>query len=219
MNKSENYTFENIVDVVMANAPEPKKVKWHGIDVEVSPTLSYYDADSFVKNIVDNCISVSQSSDDDAFSPIEFAPEMVDFYTKFFTLYYYTDIPISSDDSTLIYNVIYNSDLYDCIMNEGHINYNQYDELTQSVRERIRNIIRTNESDFNKRLNEVSLKLENVGNTISQIFSDITAEDIAGVVEALAKSGMSEDGIVKAYIDNVLTNTEETESSDKSEEN
>lgn len=198
MAKNEKKVSINSLDkVIKENFTNKANAEWHGLEVAIKHNLSFTEMLEFVNDVVMSCFQ------DDG----DFVPEVMDFAIKSNILSKYANFSLP-DKLEHRYEIIYNSDAVDFVCQ--NINMQQLREITASIDRKISYLCNTNVMNIQKQMMELVSAFENMQQKTTDMFSNFTPDDLVKIMGAIEEGGLSEEKVVRAYLEQ--TKPVETES-------
>lgn len=139
---------------------------------------------SFVENAVSMCFT-----DDGVYMP-----ELRDLAIRGNIIARYTNIKMP-DDTSLIYNLVYDNELFNCVME--HINDAQIKSIVYGIDKRIELINSSNIASVNRDINNVYQKMNDFTDKISLLFDGVTKEDLLAISNAVVNGTIDEKKLVE----------------------
>lgn len=163
-------------------------VKWHEAEVHVKRVLSLTDMLGFVDDVVRSCFH----------DRMGFMPEVMDFAIKDSILTRYANFTMP-DNLERCYQMVYATDAVDTVC--AAIDTRQLQEIVNAIESKIRFMCDSKSAEIEARVNDALAALEEVRDRTQDIFAGINREDIKNIMGAITDEGLSEQKIVKAYLD------------------
>lgn len=176
---------------IKLNAPKEADVsviRFQGEDIKVKHSLLFEEMLGMIHEIVEG------SFDDDG----NYQPELTDFYFKKEIIEDYTNIKLPINPVE-IYSIIYNTSLCEDIIK--NVNQEQFVEIKRSFERKIGYLLRTNERNYTKTMKKITETFEGLGQKFENMFSNTDPSDVAKMFKVIDSKGISEDKIVKSYIE------------------
>jgi hypothetical protein len=166
-------------------------------EVTVKPKLSLVESVAFIKSIINEMFSENDETD------TPFATK--EYIIKAFTIVFYTDI----EDVDDLYDLIYNTNIYDSIMSHEDFNLLRYDELLSELREQIDYEVAKRQNQFKagteQLISTVKIEVESILSSfekIGEVFKDIKPEEMQGLVKSLSSvENLDEKKIANAVLE------------------
>ena len=189
MEEKENIiSAEDLMATVSAYYDEYEDIKWCGLDIRIKKTLSFEEMELFVSSVYKACFDKETD---------EYVPEAKDFAIQWNIVNFYTNI-VLPDDTADVYSVIYNSHIIDEIM--PHINGAQIDHIISAIDERIRYKTNVAVEAANKQISAMFSAIENLENSMGDIFKDISGEDLKNMISSITDGKIDEEKLVKSIV-------------------
>lgn len=163
-------------------------IQWHDVEVKVKRSLSLMDVLAFVDDVVDSCFHEQYG----------YMPEVKDFVIKTNILSRYANFSLP-DNLEHRYQMVYFTDAVDTVC--GAINTTQLQEIVDAIDEKIQLRCNTRIAEVQKRIDQVVEAIEDMGHKTEALFSGVTQDDMKTLMSAIAESGLDEQKIVKAYME------------------
>lgn len=178
----------NALERIMKDSYEPTvSIEWNGLQVVIKKTLSITEAIMFVEDTVETCFAADTN---------DYIPEVKDFAIKANVLEMYANFTLPKNNNAR-YALIYQTDAFYEVLK--HINREQFDELCRSIEEKLHYRSSNLLEKYNAQINEILQSVEELGNSISNIFDGINSETISEIASVLANGGFDEQKFVEAY--------------------
>lgn len=164
-------------------------VKWHEVEVHVKRASSLTDMLGFVDDddVVRSCFH----------DRLGFMPEVMDFAIKDSILTRYANFTMP-DNLERRYQMIYAIDAVDTVC--AAIDTRQLQEIVNAIETKIRFMCDSKSAEIEARVNDTLAALEEVRDRTQDIFAGINMEDLKNIMGAITDEGLSEQKIVKAYL-------------------
>ena len=166
---------------------ETRTFEWDNQTIEVKKFLPIGEAMGFVSNVVDGCF------DDNG----TFIPEALDFLKRYELVKRYTNIAMPND-TTDTYAILYGTELYNDIF--GMVNLDQANALYVAIDKRIELLTNDKTREIENKINELYSTLSNFVNTIRSVFDDVTGEQLADFINAVANGEINEEKIASSVL-------------------
>lgn len=174
--------------VIKENFVNKTTAEWRGLEVTLKHNLSFTEVLEFVNDVVMSCFQEKSG----------FMPEVMDFAIKSNILSKYANFSLP-DNLEHRYEIIYNSDAVDFVCQ--NINIQQLREITASIDRKISHLCNTNVMNIQKQMMELVSAFENMQQKTSDMFANFTPEDLTKIIGAIDEGGLSEEKIVRAYLE------------------
>lgn len=177
----------NALERVMKDNYEPTiSIEWCGLEITIKKTLSLTEVIKFVEDVAETCFAEGTN---------DYIPEVIDFAIKSNVLEMYTNLSLPKSNDAR-YALIYQTDVFDEIIK--YINTVQFDEMRDSINEKLKYRSSNLLAKFNEQINDVLGSVEELGNNISNIFEGIDKETIANIAQALANGNFDEQKFIES---------------------
>ena len=163
-------------------------IQWHEVEVRVKYTLPLTEMLAFVDDVVGSCFH----------DGLGYMPEVKDFAIKSNILTRYANFSMP-DSLEHRYQMVYGTDVVDFVCTA--INTTQLQEIVNAINSKIRFLCDSNASAIEARVNDIVTALEEMRDKVTEIFSGISQEDLKNIMGAITESGLSEQKIVQAYLE------------------
>lgn len=162
-------------------------VEWRGVEFIIKQTLSIGEMLEFVNDVVTGCFQENGG----------FLPEVADFAIKLGILNKYTTLELPGELERC-YEIVYCTDLVEFV--SGYINEEQLGEITASINRKISYLCNTNVMNIRSQIMELLTSFETIQQKTTDMFQDLTPDDMKNVIGALENSRLSEEKLVEAYL-------------------
>lgn len=166
-------------------------IDWRDIEIDIKHTLSLEEMLTFVDSVVRSCFPGEDGG---------YIPEIKRFVIKCNIINMYTNVSLPANTDKK-YELICNMDDLIGLVLEN-VNRRQFDEIVESIDEKIDYIIQTNASAVGASVNDMMRAVEDLKEKFGDMFADITAEDMKNIITTLSSGTIDEDKIVEALIGN-----------------
>lgn len=163
-------------------------IQWHEAEVKVRRSLPLMEVLAFVDDVVENCFHEQYG----------YMPEVRDFVIKSNVLSRYANFSLP-DNLEHRYQMVYFTDAVDIVCEA--INTTQLQEIADAIDEKIEFRRNTRTVEVQKRIDQVVEAIEDMSRQTEVIFSGLTQDDMKTLMGAIAESGLDEQKIVKAYME------------------
>ena len=177
MEKANRIDATTLMEAVSNIAEPTSSFEWNGMEVVVNRVLPMNVMLEFVDYVVKTCFSEEG----------EYMPEVKDFAIKSCLLEMYANFDLPKDISER-YAAIYNSDIVDAVLN--HIEGRQFGEIINAIESKISNMAQMN------RLNQ---EFENLTSSMENMFSGVSTDDVAKLINAVSNGDIDEGKVVQAF--------------------
>jgi hypothetical protein len=181
--KTKKLTFNMLAAEIQPN--EPAMITVRGFEdqpIAVQKTLSLQQALAFIKNTVSMVIDTETG---------EYMPEVCDFALKLNVILSYADIPIPKDLEKA-YKVVYESNLYDSVMNV--INSEQYYILEDAVSDRVQYLRDMLVSGAAIQVNEMIKKMEDTMGDSLKTLNEFNSDSFLNALNSMQNVVSAADG-------------------------
>lgn len=161
---------------------------WNGIEVTVKKNLSLKEMLEFVDSVVKSCFTKDTNT---------YMPEIKDFAIKVCILEKYANFTMPRSVESQ-YALIYNTDAVECVLN--HIDVRQFCEINTAITVKTEHIAQANIEAVNTHMNELYNAFNVLQTKVANLFDGISGDDIQAVASAFANGALSEEKLVKAYL-------------------
>lgn len=165
------------------------EVEWKGIPIKIKKHLSLNEMMGFVMRVVDNCFEEDTG---------KYRPELKDFILKDTVLESYGGLTLPKNVGER-YRVIYHSDILDVVME--HICKEQYLQMCDAIDKGIEYKVRTNIEAITDQVNEVVNEINELGESLTGIFSGVDNETVSKLANAVAGGAFDEHKLARAFLD------------------
>lgn len=163
-------------------------IQWCGTEVKVKRSLSLMEVLAFVDDVVESCFHDQYG----------YMPEVRDFVIKSNILSRYANFSLP-DNLEHRYQMVYFTDAVDTVCEV--INTTQLQEIVDAIDKKIRFNCNTRTAEIQKRIEQVVETIEDMSRQTEALFSGLTKDDMQTLMSAIAESGLDEQKIVKAYME------------------
>lgn len=170
--------------------------EWFGHEIQIKHTLPLTDMLGFVNDVVRSCFQDEGG----------YMPELREFAIKSGILTRYANFTLP-DKVEHQYALLYNTSAVETVM--ANINKEQFDDILTAIDRKLEYLCDSNISAIEQQARDVITAMDDMGKKMSELFRDVTPEDIAKVTTAIADGQFSEERLVKAYAENLTGKTNE----------
>lgn len=170
------------------------KAMFLGNEISIKHSLTLTEMISFVNGSMKSCFD--EETD-------EYMPEVKDYVIKSNTIEFYTNLTLPKDLEER-YTLIYDSwNILGEIIYKN-INYTQYEEMLNSINERIENKLDFDAFNMRAEIEKSKKDIELLIEQISQIFSGLSKDDVESFAQTIigAIGAINEEKIIKAIVPN-----------------
>lgn len=168
---------------------EKASVTYGEMTLGVKRYLTLGEAMLFVDYVVKGCYG----------SNGEYMPEIRNFLTDCAVLAFYGGLTLPEDIQARYDMVTRGKKLTLEIKNA--VDYDQLEEITDAITERINIINAMNAHQVEQRLNEIVAAFEDVTNKMTGLFGGIDVKDVENVIKAVGDGKVDEEKLMKAYLE------------------
>lgn len=163
-------------------------IQWHDAEVNVKRSLPMREVLAFVDDVVESCFHDQYG----------FMPEVKNFAIRSNVLSRYANFALP-DNLEHRYQMVYCTDAVDAVCEV--INTTQLQEIEDAIEDKIQFNCDTRTVELQKRIEQAADAIDELRNNVESIFSGVTQDDIRTLMGAITESGLDEQKIVKAYMD------------------
>lgn len=163
-------------------------IQWHDAEVKVKRSLPLMEVLAFVDDVVGSCFHEQYG----------YMPEVRDFVIKTNILSRYANFSLP-DNLEHRYQMVYFTDAVDAVCEV--INTTQLQEIVDAINEKIQFNCNTRTAEIQKRIEKVVETIEDMSRQTEALFSGLTKDDMQTLMSSIAESGLDEQKIVKAYME------------------
>lgn len=168
---------------------ETASVTYGEMTLSVKRYLSLGEAMLFVDYVVKGCYG----------SNGEYMPEIRNFLTDCAVLAFYGGLTLP-DDIQARYDMVTRGKKLTLEIKNA-VDYDQLEEITDAITERINIINAMNAHQVEQRLNEIVAAFEDVTNKMTSLFGGIDVKDVENVIKAVGNGKVDEEKLMKAYLE------------------
>ena len=173
-------------------------IEWHDAQLRVKYALSLTDMLAFVDDVVGSCFH----------DKLGYMPEVKDFAIKTNILSRYANFSLP-DNLEHRYQLVYMTDAVDAVC--AAIDGTQLQEIVNSINSKIRFLCDSKATMIQERINDVLSTMEEMRDNTKSIFDGITQDDIKNLMGAISSSGLDEQKLVHAYIEQAKNKDKQAE--------
>lgn len=179
----------NVFEKAVLDVYEPTiTATWRNIEVSIKRCLSLKDMITFVDGVVKSCFN----------SDGEYVPEAKEFGVKYSLIKFYTNIALPQNIGKQ-YDLLIRSDIAQFIV--SNIDPVQFSEILNSIEGRIDFLKNANAKVINDRINKLFKQIEELGEQFSDIFKDVDATTMKGLLDSIVNSKLDEEKLIKAHLE------------------
>lgn len=168
---------------------EYKPYEWEEMEIMVKPRLDFLEMMTFVDGVVKGCFR----SDDNSF-----LPEVKDFVIKSYIVEMYSNVSLPQNVNKK-YDLLYACDIVDFILDI--IDKSQFEEMMKGIDQKIKYMVAMDVNTITTQMNQLLSSLSGVESKASQLFSEISKEDIDTILKAIGNGKIDESKIMEAYLE------------------
>lgn len=161
--------------------------EWNGIPVTITKTISFEEVAGLVAEVATNCFLTDGT----------YIPEAMHALLNCGIVERYTNISLPSNFNER-YMLVMRSGILDFIMQE--INTDQYNDIVMAVRDKMEYLCDSNTAEFNRAVVKMTEFMSGIQEKTSEMFGDITPDDIKNVLGTVDDDRAIEGRIVEEYI-------------------
>lgn len=188
--KTKKVSVNTIEKIAKENSNLVEKVMWHDIEISVKYRLGLQEMLSFVDGVVKSCFTKDDGT---------YMPEIRRFAIHSNLIESYTNISLPLNIEKR-YGLICYSDIIDLILQ--HIDRNQFNDMVQSVNEKIEHLAKANVESINRQVSDLVASFGNLQTQFADIFGDIGSGDMQNLLGAIQNGKIDEEKLVTAYMNN-----------------
>ena len=181
-------SIEKMDEIMNDYFPTEETVDFHGEELTVQKRIPFALVCEMVKKVADACF------DDNG----EFSPEVRDFALRLCCVEAYTNVRLPEDNVEHQYEIVGRTDLWSIMLRV--IDSDQMDEINNAIQDRIDARLDANRAAFEHDVNRMLDAVNEVGKQVSDLFNNVSTEDIQKLVGALGEHGVDEEKIVQAVV-------------------
>ena len=173
-------------------------IEWHDAQLRVKYALSLKDILAFVDDVVGSCFH----------DKLGYMPEVKDFAIKSNILSRYSNFTLP-DNLEHRYQLVYTTDAVETVC--AAIDGTQLQEIVNAINSKIRFLCDSKATMVQERINDVLNTMEEMRDNTKSIFEGITQDDLKSLMSAITSSGLDEQKLVHAYIEQTKNKDEQAE--------
>lgn len=181
-------SIEKMDEIMNDYFPAAETVDFHGEELTIQKRIPFALVCEMVKKVADACFDENG----------EFSPEVRDFALRLCCVEAYTNVRLPEDNVEHQYEIVGRSDLWYVMMRE--IDSDQMDEINNAIQDRIDARLDANRAAFEHDVNKMLDAVNEIGKQVSDLFNNVSTEDIQKLVSALGENGVDEEKIVNAVV-------------------
>ena len=179
---------EKLKEIASERFTEYETVEYYGCDVVIRKILPFPVFRKIVSRVADSCFDSITG---------EYLPENREFATRLCIAELYTDVEIP-DDIEQQYTLLFGTDFIQMVI--GNINRDQFLDMQYAIDERIRVRNEANRAMFDRSVMDILNKIGEISDQISDVFSEVTQDDMKNLISAIGEGGIDEEKIVRAVV-------------------
>ena len=188
MSEQKMISVEKMDEIMKDYFPAETVIDYHGQELVVYRTVPFIVFCDMVRKIAGACFNPDTG---------EYMPEVREFATRASVMEAYTNIRVPQNPEHQ-YQMLYCTDLWDIIINA--ISGSQYLDLDTSIDERIRVRNDANRVEFESEVQRVVDTITQTGEQITEIFQNVSADDLQNLVGAIENGAVDENKLVQAVV-------------------
>lgn len=181
-------SIEKMDEIMNDYFPAAETVDFHGEELTIQKRIPFALVCEMVKKVADACFT------DEG----EYQPEVWEFAMKLCFVEAYTNVRLPEDNVEHQYQIIGRTDLWEVMMQV--IDQWQVKEIADAIKERIDARLDANRAAFEHDVNKMLDAVNEIGKQVSDLFNNVSTEDIQKLVGALGEHGVDEEKIVQAVV-------------------
>lgn len=181
-------SIEKMDEIMNDYFPAAETVDFHGEELTIQKRIPFALVCEMVKKVADACFDENG----------EFSPEVRDFALRLCCVEAYTNVRLPEDNVEHQYEIVGRSDLWYVMMRE--IDQDQMNEINNAIQDRIDARLDANRAAFEHEVNKMLDAVNEIGKQVSDLFNNVSTEDIQKLVGALGEHGVDEEKIVQAVV-------------------
>lgn len=179
----------NAMDEIMKRYENTETVQWNGVDVVITKTLSLEDMIAFADSVVKSCFDQTTGA---------YMPEIRDFAIRSNVMERYANFTMPSNVGRQ-YDMVMRSGAFEVVLN--HVNHDQFNELMRAIEVKLQNAADANVQMVFRKFDDAVTSFEGLQDKVGALFDGIDKADIGNLLNAISEHGVSEDKLVKAYME------------------
>lgn len=181
-------SIEKMDEIMNDYFPAEETVDFHGEELTVQKRIPFALVCEMVKKVADSCFNEDG----------EYSPEVRDFAMKLCCVEAFTNVRLPENNVEHQYQIINRTDLWFRMLQV--IDPYQMDEINNAIQDRIDARLDANRAAFEHDVNRMLDAVNDVGKQVSDLFNNVSTEDIQKLVAALGEHGVDEEKIVQAVV-------------------
>ena len=180
-------SIEKMDEVMKDYFPAEETVDFHGLELTVQKTIGAAEMFEIVRKVSDSCFT-----EDGVYMPEVYDPAL---RVALITAYSNVRLPENAEHMA---QILYRTDLYTTVV--GAISSDQYCAICDAIYERIGARNNMNKALFETEIQRAVAGIQNLGDQLSQLFGEVSPEDIKAMVGAIGEGGIDEEKLVSAVV-------------------
>ena len=181
-------SIEKMDEIMNDYFPAEETVDFHGEELTVQKRIPFALVCEMVKKVADSCFNEDG----------EYSPEVRDFAMKLCCVEAFTNVRLPENNVEHQYEIVGRSDLWYVMTHM--IDQDQMDEINNAIQDRIDARLDANRAAFEHDVNKMLDAVNDVGKQVSDLFNNVSTEDIQKLVGALGEHGVDEEKLVQAVV-------------------
>lgn len=177
-----------------------QNIEWNEMSVVVKRIIPLDMMIRFVDNVVESCFQGDSR---------EYMPEYMDFAIRSNVIAMYTNVELPKDYADQ-YAILYGTNLVDAVLEI--VDRAQFQDMLRSADHKLENMLENKTQLLNLKIDSVATKMNELSDTIGELFSGVTQDDIKKIVPALSSVKIDEKKLMEAYAE--VTSKGESNGSD-----
>lgn len=182
---------ENIIKAMNEEPKSRKSIKVCGQNIEVETILSLDVFDTFVTQAVDMLYSPDG----------EYIPNLKDFIIRICTVFAYTNVAFPNDFEEVardLWKLMYGTNFFDLVLKA--VDNGQYNAFLHAIESAVEYRNNNNIDRVNRQINELASGVNNLGEQLTDMFGNISQDDIDKLISAVENDKIDESKLIKAYV-------------------
>lgn len=179
----------NAMDEILKDYENTETIQWNGIEVVITKNLSLEEMMAFADSVVKSCFDQASGT---------YMPEIKDFAIRSNIMERYANFTLPSKVERQ-YDVVIRSGVVEEILR--HINFSQFDELLKAIDAKLQNAADANVQMVFRKFDDVVTSFEGLQDKVGALFAGVDQADIGKLMSAISEHGVSEEKVVKAYME------------------
>lgn len=177
------------MDEILKRFDNTETVQWNGLDVVITKTLSLEEMMAFADSVVKSCFNQKSGA---------YMPEIKDFAVRSNVMERYANFSLPSNVKHQ-YDMVMRSGAFEMILN--YVDHAQFNELMRSIDAKLQNAAEANVQMVFRKFDDVVTSFESLQDKVGTLFTGVDRADIGKLLSAISEHGVSEEKVVKAYIE------------------